>query len=204
MPAAIRPSFEGDRLKALHALNIPANAHSVNLDRILQSLAKILSVPITVVSLVTEDKVLFVNSIGISKGSAPSEHAFCAHAILAPNDTLCVPDALEDGRFSDNPLVLGAPYIRSYAAIPLLERSGLPIGALCLIDPKPRFYSDLDLARLRDAGRLVSTSLRLLGAQHHLAKSRGASSDRLHRLDQRTRPIGGEAGRDQSVIISAQ
>jgi signal transduction histidine kinase len=56
---------------------------------------------------------------------------------MAQADGMIVPDARHDARFSDNPLVTGAPGIRFYAGMPL-EAEGLPIGALCVIDTKPR------------------------------------------------------------------
>lgn len=54
---------------------------------------------------------------------------------------MVVPDAREDVRFRDNPLVTGEPHIRGYLGVPLVGRDGLPLGALCAIDQRTRPFS---------------------------------------------------------------
>src|SRR3546814_18299967 len=71
-------------------------------------------------------------SLDISE--TPRACPFCAHAMLHPNDLLCVPDASRDERFRGNPLVTAANGLRFYAGAPLILRDGTPIGALCAID----------------------------------------------------------------------
>ena len=51
---------------------------------------------------------------------------------------MIVPDATCDQLFSENPLVTGAPAIRFYAGYPLISPEGQPLGAICIIDTKPR------------------------------------------------------------------
>ncbi|KAL3773627.1 hypothetical protein ACHAW5_008214 [Stephanodiscus triporus] len=72
----------------------------------------------------------------------PRDNAFCAHTILQ-DDIMVVPDAMQDERFADNPLVDGAPNIRFYAGCPIRVSSNngeekFPIGTLCIVDYKPR------------------------------------------------------------------
>ncbi len=50
--------------------------------------------------------------------------SLCAHALLT-NDTTVIPDARNDDRFHDNPLVTGPPGIRFYAGRPLAAPNGL-------------------------------------------------------------------------------
>src|SRR6185369_3378584 len=61
------------------------------------------------------------------------------HTVLS-DEVLWVRDARQDIRFARNPLVLGEPRTRFYAGAPITVR-GQRIGALCVIDRKPREHS---------------------------------------------------------------
>jgi GAF domain-containing protein len=77
--------------------------------------------------------------------------SFCGHVILVLG-IMVAPDAREDVRFADNPLVTGEPGIRFYAGAPLVVPSGAAL-ALCLIDRRPRRLDAMELgilATLRD------------------------------------------------------
>jgi GAF domain-containing protein len=55
-----------------------------------------------------------------------------------------VEDAACDPRFQNNPLVLGEPHIRFYAGAPIINREGLALGSVCLIDTVPRSFGTVD------------------------------------------------------------
>ncbi|GAB6986756.1 hypothetical protein JCM10369A_32810 [Nocardioides pyridinolyticus] len=61
-----------------------------------------------------------------------------------------VSDARTDSRFAANPLVTGDPNIRFYAGQPLAAPTGERLGAICLVDDRPRDLTDdqIDLLRL--------------------------------------------------------
>lgn len=90
---------------------------------------------------------------------APRLGSFCEAAVRQRGELL-VPDALQDERFRDYPLVAGEPHIRFYAGYPLESLSGERLGALCVFDTEPRNADDVDLASLRDLALLVQRELR--------------------------------------------
>lgn len=87
--------------------------------------------------------------------------SFCAHAILTPLEPLAVPDASADPRFTDNPVVLGPPFIRSYVGIPLVNPEGQALGTLCVIGQEPRAIGPEIVATLSGRAKSVMTTLEL-------------------------------------------
>ena len=72
---------------------------------------------------------------------------------------LQVPDALQDARFADSPFVAGEPRVRFYAGAPLAAADGSLLGALCVVDRRPRQLDEQQLALLRDLADLVEAEL---------------------------------------------
>ncbi len=140
MKAAL-PDNEDSRLRALYDLSILDTAAEQSYDDIAQLAMMICQVPIAVVSLVDKDRQWFKSCLGLSATETHRDIAFCAHAILTPQDVLEVKDATQDDRFADNALVTGEPGIRFYAGAPLVTQTGLALGTLCVIDYQPRQLS---------------------------------------------------------------
>src|SRR3546814_20929597 len=70
---------------------------------------------------------------------------------------LVFPDAAADPRFRDNPLVTGEPHIRFYAGMPLRAYNGAILGALCIVDRRPRPALGAREPRDRKSTRLNSS-----------------------------------------------
>ena len=158
--AAPIPANEPERIAALRSYAVLDTGPERDFDRITALAARVLKVPIVLVSLVDTERQWFKSCIGLDTRQTGRDVAFCAHAILS-DVPMVVPDALEDARFSDNPLVVGAPFIRFYAGAPLKSSDGQNIGTFCVIDTKPRALVDDDAALLAELAAVVMNELEL-------------------------------------------
>lgn len=140
---------EAMRLAALEACKILDTSTDEAFDSLVQLASQLLSTPMALISLVDADRQWFKARVGIDVTETPRNIAFCAHAIAEPHQSFIVPDTALDVRFASNPLVTGAPNIRSYAGIPILSREELPLGTLCVLDTGPRTFTDEQVGLLK-------------------------------------------------------
>ena len=155
------PDDEAARLEALRQYNVLDTLPEQAFDDITRLAAAICGVPISLVSLIDETRQWFKARVGLEASETPRDQAFCAHAILQPQQVLVVPDASEDARFCDNPLVTGGPGIRFYAGAPLISSSGYALGTLCAIDSVPRTLTDAQREALQALARQAVAQLEL-------------------------------------------
>ena len=152
---------ETERLKALAQYGLSAESPLPSLDPVVQIAAHAFDVPVAAVNMVGREEVFFAASTGISECDMGRDVSFCAHAITQ-DEVMVVEDARLDARFHDNPLVTGPAQVRFYAGVPIRSPDGHALGALCVIDSKPRgsFLAD-DRERLKEMAKLVSDRLEL-------------------------------------------
>jgi diguanylate cyclase (GGDEF)-like protein len=158
MKAPEIPHDEAYRLQTLRALDVLDTPAEERFDRLTRMAKRIFRVPIALVSLIDENRQWFKSCDGLGAAETPRGISFCGHAILG-DDIFVIPDATQDGRFADNPLVLGAPHIRFYAGCPLRAFNGQKLGTLCIIDQQPRSFDPDDAQTLRDLAAMVEAEL---------------------------------------------
>lgn len=155
------PHDEAERLTALRSLRILDTPREERFDCYTRLLAKLLDTPIALVSLVDSERQWFKSSVGVTVTETPREYAFCSHAIME-DKTFVIPNATNDWRFRDNPLVVSDANIRFYAGHPLHGPGGHRVGMLCAIDRRPRELSDHQREILQDLAAIVERELNLI------------------------------------------
>ena len=155
---------ERQRLELLACTRLLDSEENESFDRITRLAAALFDAPMALVSLVDQRRQWFKSRIGLAVRETERSSSFCSHALAAAGVTV-IEDARLDARFTDNPMVTGAPHIRFYAGAPLRLASGHALGTLCIIDTRPRTFGAADCARLADLAELVMAQVDL----HQLA-----------------------------------
>lgn len=172
MRAPETPIDDAYRVMALEALNILDTPPEPSFEALVELGRSLFAVPTCLVSLVDRERQWFKARIGLDAAETPRDISFCGHAIL-DRQVLVVPDARDDERFADNPLVAGPPHIRFYAGAPIRLPTGYTIGTVCLLAPEPRH--DFDVAaqeRLASLAALVVDVLAVRALRAELDRER--------------------------------
>jgi len=179
------PANERARLDALMTYKILDTVPEKDFDDITLLAAEICQAPISLITLIDENRQWFKSKVGISGiEETPRDSAFCAHAINNPGQLLVVEDANKDERFFDNPFVSNAPYVKYYAGMPLTDSDGLTLGTLCIIDDHPRNLEEYQLEALKKLGNQVSKLLELRKKNLKLVESHNTLLSRYKDLEQ--------------------
>lgn len=177
------PLDEAARLETLCDFDILDTAPEVAFERLVQLTSRVFDVPMSMISLVDEQRQWAKACIGPERSDDDRRSiSFCSHAILS-RDVLIVLDAMKDERFCDNPLVLGKPHIRFYAGAPLITSNGSRIGTLCLMDQQPHTeFSAKDIDNLCDLAAAVVDALELRRVNAQLRRTETLFSEEQNLL----------------------
>lgn len=148
------------RVETLRKYDILDTPPDGTYDRIVKLVAKLLNVPIAIVSLVDTDRIWFKSAFGLDVQQIPREEGLCASAIVS-KDFYMVENALKDPRTLRNSLVTSEFGLRFYAAVPLTTSDGYNLGTLCVLDKKPRTLNNTEQQVLEDLAYVVMEQLEL-------------------------------------------
>ena len=194
MIKAAIPDNEQNRLKALMAYRILDTEAEKAFDDLTRLAAHICQSPIALISLVDPERQWFKSKVGLDACQTDRDIAFCAHAIHQDN-IFEIPDAHQDPRFHDNPLVTGEPYIRFYAGTPLITPEGYAIGTLCVMGSEPGQLSTEQRSALETLGREVISQLELRKKVRELNQANQFKTEFLSNMSHEVRtPINGITG----------
>ncbi len=144
MAEAPVPENEEARLQQLAALHVLDTPSEPFFDGMAARLVRVFEVPIAFIAFIDGQREWFKSQVGLPDEIAEARYApralsICAHTV-AINELLVVEDIARDKRFANNPLLKGRG-IRFYAGMPLRVNK-FPVGSICLLDTKPRRFSE--------------------------------------------------------------
>ncbi len=174
LPVNPLPENEEKRLEVLKGYNVLDTLPEKQYDDLTRLASIICEAPITLISLLDEERQWFKSHYGLDVEETPREMSFCQYAIL-DDQIFEVQDSHTDQRFADNPLVTSHPYIRFYAGAPLRSPEGVNIGTLCVIDRVPRKLTDKQREALEILANEVVVNLELRRERVFIEQERKAA-----------------------------
>ncbi|MCW1913845.1 GAF domain-containing sensor histidine kinase [Luteolibacter sp. GHJ8] len=163
-------SSDQARLDSLTSSGLLSGKTDMDFDRVTALAARMLKVPACLVTLVDHDRQVFAGACGIpeayaEKRETPLSHSFCKHVVTLRRP-LVITDARTDPFVMSNPAVteLG---VNAYLGFPLVAPDHHIYGAFCVIDVKPREWTEEEIALIRDFTAIVAEQIEL-----HVAKRR--------------------------------
>lgn len=132
-------------------------------DRISRLASRMMGTPIATVTLIDRDRQFYKACVGIPEPMSTTretslDYSFCKHTI-ALGTPLVIADTLLDERVAQIPSVTQFN-VRAYAGVPLLV-SGQAVGTLCVMDLRPRSWTDTEVETLIDLAATVMTEIKL-------------------------------------------
>jgi GAF domain-containing protein len=185
MTAPMQQRDDSARVAALEKYAILDTDPEQAFDDLTHLASFICKTPIALISLVDEKRQWFKSRVGITARETPREIAFCSTAIQH-SDVFVVPDALQDDRFRNNPLVVSEPHVRFYAGAPLINEDGYALGTLCVVDRTPRELTEEEREALKALSRLVLAQMEF---RRNLILLKEALNDRTKEEHERQREL---------------
>jgi len=157
---SIISDLEQLRMAAVRRYDILDTPPDGAFDRITALAARRFGVPISIISIVDEDRIWFKSHHGVPVAEIGRDPGLCASAILS-DDPHILTDASVDPRSLANPLVAGDFGLRFYAGVPLTTSDGHNLGTLCIIDKQARPIDEEQIEDLKDLASIVVDQLEM-------------------------------------------
>ena len=182
---------ESARLDAIRKLDLESSADRALFSRITVLASAMLGCPTALLSVVEAERQWFLGRTGFDCDETARDVSFCS-VCIAERTPLLVPDTRADPRFRDNPLVTGAPYVRSYLGVPIRGEGEILLGALCVISPEAHAFCEDQIAPLAMLAELAEQSIALHVRTRDLSLANAAlqQSSRIFSQAERAANVG--------------
>ena len=173
MPCSL-PANESERLAALYAYQILDTPPEAVFDDLALLASQLCDTPIAAISLTDSHRQWNKARVGFAVQELPREVSCCAHVLEEP-ELLLIPDATQDPRVAQSPLVTGETHLRFYAGAPLRTATGFVLGSLCVIDTQPRTLTPLQQEQLCLLARQVVAQLEFRRLTYRLQEAQSVA-----------------------------
>jgi hypothetical protein len=99
----------------------------------------------SMITLIDRDRQWFASHYGCSKTEMPLDCSVCVH-VAAARMPIVIGDAKRDRRWQNHPAITDD--FRFYAGVPLFSWQRVPIGAMCIVDTKPKRFTASNMRAL--------------------------------------------------------
>lgn len=134
------PGNEFQRALKLSDLEVDYSQANEKMQKLSKLAAHVAGAPISLINLLDTTTQWSVSSYGIDLRQMPREDSVCQYVVFS-DEPVEVKDLSTDARFSDKDYVAKDPNLRYYFGVPLKSSDGFTLGAVCVLDDKPRELS---------------------------------------------------------------
>ncbi len=189
---AIRRERRLEALRRTALLDTPAEE---SFDRLARLATRVTGAPVGLITLVDRDRQFFKSCVGLPPPwcdvrQTPLTHSFCMH-VVATGKPLIIEDARLHPVLREN-LAVDQLGVVAYAGVPLTASAGEAIGTFCLIDMRPRVWTEGELCILGDLADSVMTEIEL----------RASRADNEQVLTAETARAEAEAARQRFALLA--
>ncbi|MFF9479910.1 GAF domain-containing protein [Streptomyces sp. NPDC014733] len=140
-------------------------------DTYAHEVARTLKAPYGVVNLLGEERQYLAGLYTPPRGRVPGapracggdlrvlarDRGYCPHVVVRRR-ALALEDVRDFPRFAGNPVV-DESGIRAYLGAPLIDRTGLALGTVCVVDLEPRSWGREGLAAIKKAANVLAARI---------------------------------------------
>ncbi|MDZ7807507.1 MAG: GAF domain-containing sensor histidine kinase [Gracilimonas sp.] len=189
-----KPKNEFERLQNLAELDVDYSSINEKIDDLTKLAAHVTGTPISLVNLLEANTQWTISNYGFDLHQMPREDTVCQY-VIQDTGPLEVENLTDDDRFKNKSYVVESPHIQYYYGIPLSNSKGNRIGALCVMDTKPKDLTETQ----KDLLKIIAAQVMDCIQNHHKMKVMQEVIDNLKLVQQKVThdirgPIGGIIG----------
>ena len=152
------------RLEALKQTGLMDSEEEEDFNRVTRLARAFALSEICLISFVDDTRQFFKSSQGLPEAvrlarETPLSHSFCKH-VVASEQAFVVEDARSDPRVAGN-LAISELNAISYLGMPIFGPEGGVLGSLCVIDSRPRVWSEAEKSAMLDFTHLLENVIKV-------------------------------------------